>query len=293
LITLVLLGGAGYYIWSGSSRNTDALGKLTDVVNQIKALIDKKPSPGNKKTDNRAIAIDQDKQLRDWISQANVYFQPIPAIPDDTNVAGAQFSSALQKTVERLHQEADASNVVLPPKFEFSFTVEKDRVTFAPAGLPALAQQLGEVKALSEILFAARINAIDGIQRVRVSDDDAAGPMSDYTDQHPVTNELSVVTPYVITFRCFTVELSHVLSGFATSPNSFIVKSVNVQRAEGSSFNATEAGQPGGVTPLPQPGLPPSTAQSSVGKGGLPTVLKEQQLRVTMEVDLVKLLPKT
>ena len=32
--------------------------------------------------------------------------------------------------------------------------------------------QLGEVKAISEVLFAARVNALDGIQRVRVSDDD-------------------------------------------------------------------------------------------------------------------------
>ncbi len=231
-------------------------------------------------------------------------FNRFLSIPDGTNVAGAQFSSALQKTVDQLHQEADAADVMLPPKFEFSFTVEKDRVTFVPAGLQPLAVQLGEVKSLSEIFYAARVNAIDGIQRVRVSDDDTAGPMSDYTDQLPVTNNLSVSTPYVVTFRCFTLELSRVMIGFATSSNSFIVKTVNVQRADGSSYAISGTGpngmptdmppgQPGVPTMPPQFGGPPPIGQSSAEKGGLPTVLKEQQLRITMEVDLVKLLPKT
>ena len=51
------------------------------------------------------------------------------------------------------------THVQLPPKFEFSFTAEKDRMTFAPAGLVPLAAQLGEVKAISEVLFAARITS--------------------------------------------------------------------------------------------------------------------------------------
>jgi hypothetical protein len=39
--------------------------------------------------------------------------------------------------------------------------------------------------------------------------------------------------------------------------------------------------------------MPVAAAQPVSSKGGLPTILKEQLLRITLEVDLVKLLPKT
>ena len=91
--------------------------------------------------------------------------------------------------------------------------------------------QLGEVKNISEILFAARVNALDGIQRVRVSDDDTAGPQADYLEDVSVTNNLAVLTPYAITFRSFSPELAAVLAGFAASPNGMIVKAINIRPA--------------------------------------------------------------
>ena len=102
---------------------------------------------------------------------------------------------------------------------------------FAPGSLGPLAVQLGEVKAISEILFAAGVNQLDGIQRVRVSDDDVNGPQTDYLDDIAVTNDLAVLTPYHVTFRAFSPEIAQVLAGFASSPHGFIVKSINVQPA--------------------------------------------------------------
>jgi hypothetical protein len=297
VIALGLLGSAGFYIYKGWSRNSAAFDSLNEVVGQLKDLTLKTPSPGNEKVNNIEIAKEQEHELVDWMTQAGAYFQPIPAIPADASVDGATYSSALQTTIEQLQHEADAAGVVLPQKFEFSFTEEKDRVTFSPAGLNPLAVQLGEVKALSEVLFAARINAIESIQRVRVSDDDAGGPQADYNDKQATTNELAVITPYVISIRCFTPELSRVLAGFSTSSSSFIVRSVNIQRADEASSSAM-AGPGGGMQPGMMPGMPPGgmpapMEQTVSGKGGLPTVLKEQLLRITLEVDLVKLLPKT
>jgi hypothetical protein len=173
---------------------------------------------------------------------------------------------------------------------------------FAGGSLEPLAVQLGEVKSICEILFATRINALDSIQRVRVSEDDTTGPQSDYLDEHSVTNDLAVLTPYVITFRSFTPELARVLAGFANASNAFIVKSINVQPAGGSSTLPTDAApDAGGVPPMRMriPGefaLPPQAApapQPAAGKGGLQTILKEQLLRVTLEVEVVKLLPKS
>ncbi len=294
VIALSMLGAAGFYIYKGWSRNSGAFDALNEVVGQLKNLT----PPGNKKIDNTQIAKDQEQQLLTWMTQAGTYFQPIAAIPAGGNVDGATYSSALQKTIEQLRHEAEGAGVVLPQNFEFSFTEEKDRVTFAPSGLNPLAVQLGEVKALAEVLFTARINAIDSIQRVRVSDDDTGGPQLDYIDQLSLTNALSVITPYVVSIRCFTPELSRVLSGFATSSSPFIIKSVNVQRADVATTVAN-VGQdnttPPGWMPrgVPGGGMPVAPVQPVASKGGLPTVLKEQLLRITIEVDLVKLLPKT
>ncbi len=289
VIALALLGGAGFYIWQGWSHNSAALDNLSSVVSQLNELNQKNPSPGNDKINNTDIAKDQSRQLQEWMTNATAFFQPIPAIPPGATVDGPAFSTALQKTIEQLTHEADGSQVMLPRPFEFSFTAEKGKMTFAPGGLNALAAQLGEVKAVCEILFAARINAIDSLKRVRVSEDDnSGGGPEDFVDQQPMTNELAVVTPYVVSFRCFTPELARVMEGFATSSNAFIVKSVNVQRADNGATGPV-TGNPDGSTP------PPRTIPGAVqpaGKGGLPTILKEQLLRVTIEVDLVKLLPK-
>ena len=170
-------------------------------------------------------------------------------------------------------------------------------------------------------MFAARVNDLDSIQRVRVSDDDTAGLASDYIDQRPITNDLAIITPYVVKFRCFTPELARVVSGFATSPNPFIVKSVTAQPASattnpegtgeaGANPNPYPAANPyaagtiryaGGMDPRYRRGFvpgqtpnpdQPQAGQPATAKGGLQTVLKEQLLRITLEVEIVKLLPK-
>jgi hypothetical protein len=289
ILALGLLGAAGYYIYASWSHNAKAFDDLTQVVQNLKQLADTKPSPGNSKIDNIQIAKDQQKQLQDWLATSGNKFTPIAPVLAG-QVTGANFSGTLQKTLDQLRRDADAVGVLLPPKFEFSFTAENDRMTFSPGGLEPLTEQLGEVAAISRVLFAARVNALDGVQRVRASDDDTAGQPSDYIEESPVTNDLAIIEPYVVTFRAFTPELAAVLSGFATSSNGFIVKAVSVTHLDNSDAAAPVAGgdQPPGM-PQPMPGAMPPAA----GKGGLQTVLKEKLLHVTMEVQIVKLLPPT
>jgi hypothetical protein len=199
------------------------------------------------------------------------------------------FRAALHRTIDQLQREADAANVMLPPQEYFSFGAEFPLVNFAPGSLNALPTQLGEVKTISEILFAARVNALDGVQRIRMSDDDATGSPGDYMDDQSVTNDLAVITPYTVVFRAFSPEIAKVLSGFALSPNCFVVKGINVQPA-GDMPAAAAATAP---TMSGYRGMyAPTTPQVVTGKGGLQTVLNEQLLRVTVEVELVKLLPK-
>ncbi len=306
LLALGMLGGAGFYIYKSWERNSTAFNGLTDVVNTLKSLTDQHPSPGNDKIDNTKVAKEQDKEARAWIGNAMGAFRPIPAVPAGA-VTSEAYAGALRRTIDQLQRLAENSGVALPPKYDFSFAAQRPLVKFAPGSLDPLAVQLGEIRSVCAILFAARINALDGIQRVRVSEDDLTGPQSDYIDEHPVTNELAIITPYVLTFRCFTPELSRVMAGFATTSNTFIIKAVNVQQANSDVMNGAAAGMPGGVVmpgegyPIRRLGgegypgqpVPPVAAQPAAGKGGLQTVLKEQLLRVTMEVGLVKLLPKS
>ena len=300
VIAAGLLAAAGVYDYQNWQRNNTALDALNQTYTVLKRLESQSPSPGNDKIDNIQTAREQAQQLRDWIRQAGQYFQPIPSIPDPAKgaITDARFAAARDHTLNQLQVEADNASVTLPPQFNFSFDAERTSVKFAPGALAALAQQLGEVKMICEILYAARINSLDNIRRARVSDDDASGPQADYVDQPATTNDLAVFTPYEITFRGFSQDLAAVLSSFASSPHAFIVKAINVQPAAGSnatsptpgSMAAGGPGQPGYGAPFgyaPQPAYGRPAAAPS--RGGLQTVLDEQLLSITLQVEIVKL----
>ncbi|HLX95572.1 MAG TPA: Amuc_1100 family pilus-like protein [Verrucomicrobiae bacterium] len=295
VIAIGLLAAAGFYDFKNWQRNNAALDALNQAYVKLQGLYSQNPSPGNDTIDNTKTAGEQERQLRQWIQETEQYFQPISPIPDPAKgaITDARFAGARDHTLNQLQLEAASASVTVPPQYEFSFEAERTLVKFSPGGLDALAQQLGEVKVISEILYAAKINSLDGVRRVRVSNDDASGPQSDYLDQTITTNDLAVFTPYEVTFRCFSQDLAGVLSSFASSPHGFIVKSINVQPAAGVTA-ASPAGAPGGEMGGFAP--PPSFAQPAapvapMGRGGLQTVLNEQLLSITLDVEIVKLLP--
>lgn len=296
VVALGLIGAGGFYIYTGMARNSAASVKLNEYYDTLKNLQQQKPAPGNDKINNTAIAKEQQQQMQTWIASARKYFRPVPTIPSGA-VTSEAFASALRRTVDQLQHEADDASVTLPPKYDFSFSAQRPLVKFADGSLQPLAVQLGQVKTLAELIFSTRINALDGIQRIRVSGDDATGPAADYTDEQSVTNDLAVITPYVITFRCFTPELARAISAFATSSNTFLIRAINVEPAGSADAAASQDeaapaayGRYRRMSPeFERPAAPAVTA----GRGGLPTVLKEQLLRVTMEVGFVNLLPKS
>lgn len=297
LVALLLLGAAGWYDWSAWSHNSAAFERLNEIYGKLSDLNKRKPSFGNAKVDNTKTAKEQEQEVRKWIDGAAGSFQPIEPIPNAAVVTSEAFAGDLRRTIDLLQREADDASVQLPPKYGFSFEAQRMIVRFAPGSLNPLARQLGDVKKISEVLFAAKVNSLDGIQRVRVSDDDIQGPQTDYLNEVPETNSVAVLTPYVVTFRSFSPELASVLAGFASSPNGMIVKAVNVAPAAAAQTAATATdynpqGYPGGY-PGAYPGRPAPTAPQVVTpRGGLPTVLKEQLLRITMEVVIVRPLPK-
>jgi hypothetical protein len=332
VIALVLLGGAGWYLYSKWDLNNTNLANLNQAYADLKALNDKNPNPGG---DNIKLAKDQRKELLDYIGRAQKYFQRIPPIPDLPKKTDRDFAAALNRTIDQLRRDSTNASVNLSQdNYNFSFQAEKLKINFDQRGLEPLSMQLGEVKAICDILFQARINALDGLRRERVSGDDSSGPATDYLGENATTNTLAILTPYELTFRCFSPELAAVVSGFASSPYGLIVKTINVEVAGTLPTEVAATPTPPPVVPTQTyvpppthpsaaememrrygmdsrygsrygdgggkfPGYPPQpqpqqyavpVAAAPKKEGGLPVVVDEKQLKVTMQLVAVKMI---
>lgn len=301
VIALVLLGVASFYLYTQHGRSNELTNKLDATYGELSKLNSQKPHPGNGKIDNIKTAKEQHQQMHGFIRNARKFFEPIPPIPATPEGGGIKdetFAAQLRTTIEQLQRAAATASVTLPPRYDFSFSAIKAKISFASGSLHPLSAQLGEVKTLCDLLFTAKVNALDSIRRVKVSTDDKDVP--DYTELPATTNEMAVLTPYELTFRCFSSELAQVFTGFTYSPHGFIVKNLTIEPANASATapDPTLAGNPNFPTAPPvvtDPLMPPPAPRAGIApgagaaKGGLPTVLNERPLRVTMVVEVVKL----
>ena len=291
---LALMGCAGWYLYSQWNHNQKTQQTLDETYAQIGQQTNSAGTLGGK-VDNIKNADEQIKKLREISLKVRERFTRIPPIPNAANVTGVQFATTLPVVIAQLEKAAAAASVNLPPQCSFSFDAQLPLTKFPPGSLGPLSVQLGEVKAICDVLFAAKINFLDSIRRERVSAVDEAGTQADYLEEKSVTTATAVLTPYEVTFRCFGSELTSVLAGFARSPYCFLVRSVDVEPAAEVAVGVGE--QPTGAAP-PSRGMrggattPLPTTTAGMNKGGLPTFLDEKQIRVTMMLEIVKLNPK-
>jgi len=336
VVALGLLGGAGYYTYTRYEAYTASKEKLNGSYTELKRLHGQSPSPGNEKVDNTKNAKEQDAEVRKLLAKAGIFFQPVPPVVNLTSnattgtliVTGEDYAAGLRQVIDQLQKEAAAGSVLLPPKYAFSFEAQRSLIKFAAGSLEPLSAQLAEIRVLASILNRSKVNSIDSIRRERVSADDNSGPVTDYLDRTSITNDLAVLTPYELTFRCFSPELAAVLTAFASSPYSLVVKGFNVEPAAAGAVDPltgaalpeitfSQSPQPvyipqpvarqteadvfakrygvnkGGLTPPPAY-TPPPVAAPGVATALQPkvqTVLDERQLKVTMLVYVIKLLP--
>jgi len=159
-----------------------------------------------------------------------------------------------------MQHDATNASVIISPNYAFSFAAERNKVTFATNGLAPLSVQLGEVKAICDILFEAKINLLDNLRREPVSPDDASGLQTDYLEEKSITNDLAVLTPYEITFRSFSSEIASVLAGFASSPHAFVVKTISIDQSSSGALSDIAAGE---APPMVQFQAPPPPPRAS------------------------------
>jgi hypothetical protein len=283
-VAVALLGLAGFYFLTNYDLNNTNLKKLNDAYVALDQFAKANPNPGNKDVDNIEIARQQEALIRSIIDRERArLFIPIPPIPSTTNkvVTKDEFASALRRTVDELEHSAAVASVTIPPKYNFSFEAERSLTLFAPGSLEPLSVQLGEIKALCSILFQAKVNSLDNLRRLRVSNDDLKGPASDYLDGTSLTTPMAVLTPFEISFHCFSTELASVLAGFANDPHGFAVKAINIE--PGAAAAAATDASTGGSSAI---------GSSSQNAKGPQVMVDEKQLKITLVVNLVKLVPK-
>lgn len=323
VVAVALMGVAGWYCYTKWSLNQQNDQQLRDAYNTLADLINKNPNPGNEKVDNIAAAEEQRKQIQAAIEHARKFFQPVTPIPNQSHIGKSDFSSALQGRIAQLQHRATVASVNLEQKdYAFSFQAQRYQITFSESSLPLLAQQLGEVDTICSTLYRAKVNSLAYVRRERVCDEDLKGSPNDYLDEKATTNELAVLAPYEISFQCFSRDLADVLTDFSTSSNGIVVRSINVVPG-GETGNLEEAQNPaamgnpyangypnpgGGFNPLtyysynrprygyapqPAPGAPGTPGAEPTGetRNGLPVLLNEKQLKVTMSLIMVRFLP--
>jgi len=269
VVSLGLLGFAGFYSYTGWRHNVEARGKRIESYNELKRLKSQPLLPGSGKVDNIKAAREQRKAVLEVLAKAAKNFQSPPMIPvptDGTNISSSQFSAALRETINELTRDAGNASVILPPDFKFAFSQQLRLLTFAPGSLSPLASQLGEVKLLCGVLLKTKVNSLDAIQRPRVSSDDYAGPAGDYVEMTAVTNELAVLTPYRIIFRSFTPEIAQVLTGFANCPYGVVVTTIKVEPAGTLATEAAPIMQPSVVYPAAVPQVTARTMRNAAAE---------------------------
>jgi len=248
VVALALMGLAGWFLYTKWNLNNQIFGSLNTYYEDLKGLKAKNPHPGDAKVNNIQIAKQQQVQLSNYVASTRVYFEPIPRIPsaeDAPKITDHDFTTALSRTIDQLQKGAAAASVnLIITNYNFSFEAQRRQVSFVAAGLLPLSTQLGEVKAICDILFAAKINSLENIRRERVSAEDSQGLQTDYLTERKTTNDLAILTPYEVTFKCFSTELSTVLAGFASSPYGMIIKTINVEGDRGLPAPAPASAQP-------------------------------------------------
>jgi hypothetical protein len=126
------------------------------------------------------------------------------------------------------------------------------RIDFSPFSVKPLAQQLAEVEEILKIVFNAKINKLEFIQRSRVCIEDMQPNVSaTYYTGSPITNSVMIAYPYRIIFSCFSSELASVMDGFMRSPYGFVVKSIDVEPSSGFMMPPPGGAPPPGFVPGP------------------------------------------
>lgn len=305
VVSLALIGGSGFYFYSRISSEREAAAQLAQVQATLQEYQEKIPSATKA---NVEAALQVQKQLVEFKAKAEKFF---PVLNTNKSTHVDDFGSYLLSSLYNLRREAQNSSTLLPTNFSFGFSVQRELLQFDTPKIPLLVLQLDDIKALSQVLYQAKVYEIIQVRRaMTATQDNTSQPVQpqDYlTKRAVVTNDVvkAMISPYQIIFKCSSTELAAVMEGLAHSSNGFIVKAVRVEPAELPGQDTDAANSTGGASAAgarsamaARYGLgrgrrmtPPGLAVPAPIKKGPGIVLMEKPLEVDIMVDAVKLSP--
>jgi hypothetical protein len=223
-VTLILLGLAGFYLYTQIEKEAAVSSQLETQRNDWQRLTTRAPSVNE---ENILLARAEQQKLANLFRETQRFFAPTTTL---TNIDTSTFRHLLDTTLFDLEQSARRQGVALPPDYAFTVDWVRRSIVFDQAELVPLAQQLAELQMLCELLFEARVHSLVRLRRVPVSTRDQGS--NDYLQgMQAVTNAITraVVMPYEITFQGFTTELAEVLNALQRSPHCIVIKTVDVE----------------------------------------------------------------
>jgi hypothetical protein len=312
-VGLILTGFCAFLFARDLSDNSSVNADFQNYATQYNQLLEAPVFPSD---ENINSALEDQKRATQFLADfRKVFVSPPP--PPQKDERG--FKTYLEESVVELRAAATNAGVQLPAvDYAFAFNEQQKMLNYPPENIPPWMQQLVEIKTLCGILFEARINSLESLQRVHVSDTDV-GLATDYLEARITTNasQTQIITPYKITFRGFSREIAAVLGGLARSSNCFIVKHIDVSPSLESlaapvfsaPVLAPAPAAPRNFLPPPRPyqrgedprdrrrdlreapvAAPPPRPQPAIPFSIVPvTVLSERLLRVSISLDVVKL----
>jgi hypothetical protein len=302
IVALALIGLGGWYFYAEYTAEGQSATQIAADYDTLRQLNQEKDQPGKPggNPDNVQAAVDQQAAIRNWIDSTRTYFQPIRPSGNLND-----FPAQLDNTVAKLQRKAADNGVTLPANYYFTFQAQRNMLAIPLNVLPQLATRLGEIEAICNMLFDAKVNSLEYVRREALSADDTNGVDYLPPDERTTTTPLAELTPYEITFDCFSGELARFMGSLAASPHSFVVKSINVEPAAPGGFSAASAPAPapyqppyggGHFNPYTQP--PPMGGAPGPRPGGMPAppppngrpvkFLGEHILRITLFIEVVK-----
>jgi hypothetical protein len=311
-VGVLLVLGAGYYLWTNYNENITAQNELETKHNEFAKYAEASPQP----TKEMVTSVkDQQKEIETVLAEFKKHMGggSVEAGATTTNAVGTNapgtnapgvivpvlkdehLAAEVSRTLVYLQAAATNSGVNLPPQYYFTFGNLINRLSFNSNSLAPFITQLHEVRNLCDVMFAAKVNTLDGLRRVPAGIEDVGG--GEYLPCGSVTNESGIHTPYEISFRAYTAELQDVVNGFLRSTNGFTIKYINIEPGAGGisyssgsegggevqNYSARRRRPRGGM----EAGADAMAAVVPTNQGPV-TIVSEKLVKVTMIIDVVK-----
>ena len=297
VVALALMGLAGWYLWTKIQEEARVTQELEQANQRFNSLLMREIHPGNEEVNNIELAKEQAEALKKLLAdvRGKIGRHDLPE-----KISNQEFRALLDNTITELQREAKKLGITLPQTdYWFTFSPQRTLVEFNKVDM--LMQQLMDIKALVDILYAAKIHDLESLKRVPAATED--NNQTDFlADKKPTTNSVAIVTPYEITFNGFSSELANVLEGLLNAEQCFVVRSVGVgkaqeKQADGMNPFGTGTGYPMSSTPMSRYGQPQRIYNPQMMYGHQPpkragdTLLDEEKLKFVLLVDVVRLKP--